>query len=40
MDDLMHDISLYTQINDVDSRNVDYSMIEDEQPTFDFDFYA
>lgn len=40
LDRIQNEPELLTTLNDVDSRDVDYTYIEEQQPTYDFEFYG
>lgn len=40
LDRIQNEPELLTTLNDVDSRDVDYTYIEEQQPLYDFDFYG
>lgn len=40
LDRIQNEPDLLTTLNDVDSRDVDYTYIEEQQPTYDFEFYG
>ena len=40
LDRIQNEPDLLTTSNDVDSRDVDYTYIEEQQPTYDFEFYG
>lgn len=40
LDRIQNEPELLTTSNDVDSRDVDYTYIEEQQPTYDFEFYG
>lgn len=40
IDRIQNEPELLTTLNDVDSRDIDYTYIEEQQPTYDFEFYG